>query len=302
MNNAKPFVKWAGGKRQLLDKFKEIYPKLLVNNKIDKYFEPFLGGGAVFFDIYNNYKINEAYLYDINEELILAYKVIQKEVFNLIELLRKIETQYKKLNEEKRELYYYELRDSFNLSRFNIDYSNYSENWKFRAAQIIFLNKTCYNGLFRFNSLGKFNTPIGSYKNPIICDDENLIEVSKALMCANIKIADFSEIINDIKRDSFIYYDPPYRPISKTSNFTSYTKNTFLDNDQIKLANIYKDLNKKNILQMLSNSDPKNIDKDDDFFDIIYKDFNIYRIPAKRFINSDANKRFEINEIIVTNY
>ncbi len=299
---AKPFLKWAGGKRQLLDKFKVFYPKELKKNKIKNYYEPFLGGGAVFFDIYNNFKIENSFLYDINEELILAYKVIKKEVYELIEILNRIQKQYKKLSEEKRKEYFYDLRESYNLNRFNIDYKHYSENWKFRTAQIIFLNKTCFNGLFRFNSQGKFNTPFGSYKNPTILDEINLVEVSKALDCAVIEKSDYTTIKKQIKKDSFVYYDPPYRPISKTSSFTSYSKSSFLDSDQIQLSELFKEINNKNVFQMLSNSDPKNINKNDNFFDDIFKEFNIYRIPAKRVINSDPKKRKEINEIIVTNY
>lgn len=299
---AKPFLKWVGGKRQLLEQFKEFYPIELKAKKIKNYYEPFVGGGAVFFDVAQNYEVENAYLYDINDELILSYKVIQKEIYKLIEFLNKYEKLYKKLSEKKQKEYYYEMRDSFNLNRFNIDYDKYSENWIPRAAQIIFLNKTCFNGLFRFNSKGAFNSPQGRYKNPKILDEQNLLNVSKLLEIATIKKADFREVTNDIKENSFVYFDPPYRPISKTSSFTSYTKLGFEDDQQIQLASLFYDLDKQGSKLMLSNSDPKNTDPEDDFFDSIYSNFNINRVNAKRSINSKADKRKSIKEIVVTNY
>lgn len=299
---AKPFLKWVGGKRQLLEQFKEFYPIELKAKKIKNYYEPFVGGGAVFFDVAQNYEVENAYLYDINDELILSYKVIQKEIYKLIEFLNKYDKLYKKLSEKKQKEYYYEMRDSFNLNRFNIDYDKYSENWIPRAAQIIFLNKTCFNGLFRFNSKGAFNSPQGRYKNPKILDEQNLLNVSKLLEIATIKKADFREVTNDIKENSFVYFDPPYRPISKTSSFTSYTKLGFEDDQQIQLASLFYDLDKQGSKLMLSNSDPKNTDPEDDFFDSIYSNFNINRVNAKRSINSKADKRKSIKEIVVTNY
>ncbi|MBC8196915.1 MAG: DNA adenine methylase [Candidatus Marinimicrobia bacterium] len=300
---AKPFLKWVGGKRQLLKSFQSLYPKLLKKKKIKNYYEPFVGGGAVFFDVVQNFEIENAFLYDINEELILTYLVIQNNVNELIDFLYRYDKQYKKLNEEQRKEYFYDLRKSFNFSRFNIDYNNYSENWISRAAQIIFLNKTCFNGLFRFNSKGEFNSPMGKYKNPKIVDEQNLLNVSKLLEITTIKKADYSKVINDLNGDStFIYFDPPYKPISKTSSFTAYSKTTFQDDDQIQLSKLFYDLNEKGYSLMLSNSDPKNIDPSEDFFDKIYKDYKITRVNAKRSINSNPNKRNSIKEIVITNY
>jgi len=299
---AKPFLKWAGGKGQLLEKFQSLYPTELKSKKIKTFYEPFLGSGAVFFDIAQNFNIESAYLYDINEELILTYKVIQKDVFKLIEFLYRYEKQYLKLNKEERKEFFYDQRTNYNLQRFNIDYSKYSESWFSRAAQLIFLNRTCFNGLYRVNSKGEFNSPVGDYENPTICDEKNLIAVHQVLQIAEIKKADFKEVINDLKNHSFIYFDPPYRPISKSANFKSYSKEDFRDNEQIQLAELYKSLNNKGLNLMLSNSDPKNNNPNDNFFDEIYKDFNIYRVPARRMINSDASKRGNINEIVVTNY
>ena len=241
-------------------------------------------------------------MYDINDELILTYKVIQRDVSKLIDFLYRYEKQYKKLDEVKRKEYYYELRENYNIQRFNIDYNKYSENWIPRVAQTIFLNKTCFNGLFRFNSKGGFNSPMGRYKNPKILDEPNLLNVSKLLEIATIKKADFREVKNDIRNNSFVYFDPPYRPISKTSSFTSYSKFNFQDDEQLQLASLFYDLDQQGHKLMLSNSDPKNTDPNDDFFEIIYSNFNIVRVDAKRSINSNGSKRNSIKEIVITNY
>jgi DNA adenine methylase len=300
--HAKPFLKWAGGKGQLLPRFQSLYPIELKEERIKTYYEPFLGSGAVFFDIAQNYPIKSAYLYDINEELILAYQVVQKDVFKLLEFLYRYQKTYFNLDKIQRSEFYYEQRTNYNLQRFNIDYNKYSENWVPRAAQLIFLNRTCYNGLYRVNLKGDFNSPVGDYNNPTICDEQNLLAVSKILDIAEVKKADFKEIIRNYRPNSFIYFDPPYRPISKTANFKSYSKHDFSDAEQKQLAILFKKLHLKGSKIMLSNSDPKNIDPNDNFFDSIYSDFNILRIPAKRLINSNASKRGSINELVVTNY
>jgi DNA adenine methylase len=299
---ARPFLKWAGGKGQLLPKFQELYPKQLVDKKIKTFYEPFLGSGAVFFDIAQNFDINSAFLYDINEELILTYKVVQKDVSKLLDFLYRYQRDYIKLDKLKRQDYFYSQRTNYNLQRFNIDYNKYSDLWLPRAAQLIFLNRTCFNGLYRVNSKGEFNSPAGDYDNPTICDEKNLLSVSKVLQIAEIKKADFKEIINDLKSKSFVYFDPPYRPISKTASFKAYSKHDFADNEQIQLAQLYKKLDSEGVKVMLSNSDPKNNNPNDNFFDEIYNGYNIYRVPAKRMINSNASKRGLINEIVVTNY
>ncbi len=299
---AKPFLKWAGGKGQLLKAFQGFYPEELKTKQIKNYYEPFIGGGALFFDIAQRYNIQSAFLYDINEELILTYRVIQQDVLNLIEYLNDYKKKYEKLDEEAQSAFYYKTRENFNKSRTKINYSKYSEEWILRAAQIIFMNKTCFNGLFRFNLKGEFNVPMGRYKSPKILDEQNLVKTSKLLEIAEIKKADFREVENDIVGNSFVYFDPPYRPISKTSSFTSYSKNKFEDTEQKKLAELFQRLNNKGIKLMLSNSDPKNNNIEDNFFDDIYMKFHIFRIPAKRMINSNAAKRNAINEIVVTNY
>ena len=299
---ARPFLKWAGGKGQLLDKFQELYPKQLKENKIKNFYEPFLGSGAVFFDIAQKYEIENAYLYDINEELVLTYKVIQNDVSKLTDFLYRYQKSYLKLDKTKRQEFFYDQRTNYNLQRFNIDYDKYSENWFPRAAQLIFLNKTCFNGLYRVNSKGEFNSPAGDYDNPTICDEQNLLAVNKVLQIAEIRKADFKEIITDLKSNSFVYFDPPYRPISKTASFKAYSKHGFEDNEQIQLSKLFKFIHEEGSSVMLSNSDPKNLDPNDNFFDVIYNDFNIFRVPARRMINSNAAKRGTINEIVVTNY
>jgi DNA adenine methylase len=299
---AKPFLKWAGGKGQLINAFRDFYPAELKNGQIKNYYEPFIGGGAVFFDVAKQYNIQSAVLYDINQELILTWRVIQQNVYQLIETLDLFQRNYEKLDDKAQSEFFYKTRDDFNRSLHKVDYSKYNDAWILRAAQIIFLNRTCFNGLFRLNQKGEFNVPAGRYKNPKILDEQNLIKVSKLLSVAEIKHAGFLAVENDIKENSFVYFDPPYRPISKTSGFTSYSKFKFEDAEQIQLGDLFNRLDQKGIKQMLSNSDPKTINPDDHFFDEMYKEFNISRVPARRMINSNPDKRDAINEIIVTNY
>lgn len=299
---AKPFLKWAGGKGQLLDTFQNFYPAELRVGEIENYYEPFVGGGAVFFDIAQRFNIGSAFLYDNNQDLILTYLTIQKNVDGLIDCVERYKKQYLKRNEIKRTEFYYKIRERFNALQPEINYNRFSKKWIERAAQIIFLNRTCFNGLFRFNSKGAFNVPEGRYKNPRILNEENLRKVSELLAIAEIKRVDFRELQKKVKGRSFIYYDPPYRPLNQTSSFTAYSRETFGDPEQKALAALFLELNKKGALQMLSNSDPKNHNPEDHFFDDLYQGFPIFRVPARRNINSNAAKRTPINEIIVTNY
>lgn len=299
---AKPFLKWAGGKGQLISMFRDFYPVELKTGEIKNYYEPFIGGGAVFFDVVQQYKVESAFLYDINPELILTYRVIQQDVFKLIEVLSSYRKWYEKSDEKAQNELFYNIRDEFNKDLHQTNFSKYNESWFKRAAQIIFLNKTCFNGLFRFNQKGEFNVPAGRYKNPKILDEQNLLKVSKLLSVAEIRNAGFESVEQDISGNAFVYFDPPYRPISKTSGFTSYSSFKFGDTEQMKLADLFNRLHEKGIKLMLSNSDPKNNDPEDHFFDEIYKNFKIARIPARRMINSNPAKRDAINEIVVTNY
>lgn len=301
--NAKPFLKWAGGKTQLLDELTKRLPEHIFKTMtIERYIEPFVGGGAMFFFLKSKYIIKQSFLFDINRELVIGYKVIQNNPKELINKLRLIEDMYLKKTKEKRKKLYYEIRDIYNNQMLNFDYNNYGNEWIERAAFLIFLNKTCFNGLFRQNKKGEFNVPHGSYKNPTICDEKNIFEVNKALKDTEIFCDDFTKSEDYIEKDSLVYFDPPYRPINATSNFTSYTKEGFNDEDQIRLACFFERMDKRGAFLMLSNSDPKNKNPKDDFFEKRYSKYKIERIQAKRYINCDASKRGEINELIITNY
>lgn len=300
---ARPFLKWAGGKTQLIAQLKANYPQALQLGQIKNYYEPFLGGGAVFFDLMNHFPIENFYLSDINEDLILTYQVVQKEVNVLIDLLEVYQKDYLKLDQTQRKTYFYQIREQFNQTRSQINYRTISKPAILRAAQLIFLNKTCFNGLFRQNQKGVFNVPFGDYKNPKILDVTNLTNVSDVLQKVILKTADFSELEKyEIDRDSFIYLDPPYRPISSTSSFTTYSKACFNEAAQMRLVEIFKKLDRQGVKLMLSNSDPKNFDKHDNFFEIHYTGFHIQRISANRMINSAGNKRGKITELLITNY
>jgi DNA adenine methylase len=303
----RPFLKWAGGKGQLLERLAIHFPKALANGTIHTYYEPFLGGGAVFFHVMQNYPIKFAHLMDANPELVLTYSVVQNGVDALIKHLGQMERDYLKLSEIKRRERFLKVRASFNREHSRTDFKEYSTTWVERAAQIIFLNKTCYNGLFRVNRDGGFNVPFGSYTKPTILDETNLRKASSLLEKAQIRLADFSELKSiqaKIKSGSFIYYDPPYRPLTSTSSFTAYSRSSFGDAEQMRLAEIFAGLDRKGIYQMLSNSDPKNSDPEDDFFEQIYPHYRntFYRVPASRSINSNPLRRGRINEIVITNY
>lgn len=303
VTSAKPFLKWAGGKTQLLSEFEKRLPAPILKTKvIDSYIEPFIGGGAMFFFLKRNYNVKNSFLFDINPELIIGYKTIQNNAKELIAILSQMEKEYLKKSEEDRKEFYYNVRENYNLQMNDFDYDNYNNEWIERTCYLIFLNKTCFNGLFRQNKKGGFNVPFGKYKNPTICDEKNINEVSIALKNTKIARADFSESRKYVEKNSFIYLDPPYRPLNKTSSFTSYAKDGFFDEDQIRLAHFFKEMDQRGAYLMLSNSDPKNEDPDDEFFDNLYTNFNIERVPAKRHINCDASKRGKINEIIVRNY
>jgi len=301
---AKPFLKWAGGKSQLLTTIEDKFPKeIKKSRKINKYFEVFVGGGALYFDLMNNYEVKESYIYDINPELILTYKVIKNNPKELIDLLFNLQEDYRPLEPEKRKKYYFDVRDDFNKNVENFDFEDEDSYAHIvRASQIIFMNKTCFNGLFRLNKKGEFNVPHGKYKNPLICDDKNIKAVSKTLKRTNIINGNYDESEDLIDENSLVYMDPPYRPLKTTSSFTTYAGFEFTDEHQIELGGFYKRISDKGAKAILSNSDPKNVDPEDNFFDDLYGDFNIERVQAKRSINSNAKKRGLINEILVTNY
>lgn len=291
----KPFLKWAGGKGQLIKEIEHYYP---FNDVITKYAEPFVGGGAVLFDILSKYNIKEIYISDINAELINTYLIIKHRINDLIGLLMEYQKSYIELDAEKRKVYYLRMRQKFNDLKIK---SDKTENIT-KAALMIFLNKTCFNGLYRVNKKGLFNVPMGSYKNPLICDERNLRAVSYKLQQAEIVCGSYKESAGFIDKHTFVYLDPPYRPLTKTSNFTAYTETPFTDAEQIELANFVGKIDKKGAKIVISNSDPKNANEDDEFFDNIYGKYNIKRVEAKRAINRNSDSRGKITEILISNF
>lgn len=300
---AKPFLKWAGGKSQLLPQMRCYYPAELGNGAIYRYIEPFLGGGAAYLDIAQRFDIEESHLFDINEELILTYRVVQHDPGALIEQLTAHRQHYVALSETARSAYFYCVRERYNAQKSSVDFQTYSSAWVERAADMIFLNKTCFNGLFRVNASGLFNVPFGHYRNPVIFEEENLLYISQLLQNATLHAGSFEACAFLVDKHSFVYFDPPYRPISPTASFTSYSRAKFDDNEQRRLAQFYGHLAAESGAKlMLSNSDPKNLDAKDNFFDDLYAPFTVRRVKAKRMINSVGDERGPINEILVTNY
>jgi len=266
------FVKWAGGKKQLIEQFKPLFPK-----EIKRYIEPFVGGGAVLFYVLKTYKPKEVFIFDINEELINTYEIVRDDVENLIIELKKLKSLHNKEH-------YYQIRaeNPQLLSKLT------------RASRFIYLNKTCFNGLYRVNLSGGFNVPIGSYKNPLVCPEEDLKEISKLLKNVKIINGSFKECLDFARKGDFVYFDPPYYPLNKTS-FTTYTKDKFLDEEQKQLKEVFSKLDKGGCKVMLSNSDSK-------FIKDLYKNYYISFVKATRMINCNASKRGKINEVVVRNY
>ena len=269
-----PVVKWVGGKRQLLEEITPLLPK-----RITSYCEPFLGGGAVLFSI----QPTRAIVNDLNEDLIIVYEVIRDDIETLIESLKKHENTAE---------YFYSIRD---MDRDKEAYRAMSRVEK--ASRLIYLNKTCFNGLFRVNSAGEFNSPFGHYKNPNIVNEPVLRAVSKYFNASNISFysEDFAETLSRVGKGSFVYLDPPYDPVSDTASFTGYNKGGFDRNEQIRLKQCCDELTKRGVKFMLSNSAT-------DFIKDLYRDYRITVVKAKRAINSDASKRGAIEEVLITNY
>lgn len=295
--NAKPFVKWAGGKSQLLPDIRKKYPEKL-GKTITKYCEPFVGGGAVLFDVLSNYETDEVLINDINSELTNTYSHIKHNLDDLLLVLAKMQDDFWPLETENRKKYYYKKRERFNCLK-----TNGGENANLeKAALFIFLNKTCFNGLFRVNKKGLFNVPMGAYKKPIICDKDNLTAISKLLQNVTIKHGDYKECLEFIDEKTFVYLDPPYRPLTSTSSFTSYSETNFNDKEQRELGAFVDSVTAKNAKVVLSNSDPKNSDEKDTFFDDLYGRYNILRVTAKRMINCNGENRGNISELLISNY
>ena len=271
---AAPVLKWVGGKRQLMSEIEKVLPKTYTT-----YYEPFIGGGAVLFEL----QPNKAVINDVNGELINLYNVIKDDVELLIEDLKK---------HENTPEYFYSIRE---LDRKKDKYENLSNVEK--ASRIVYLNKTCFNGLFRVNKAGEFNSPFGKYKNPNIVDEVTLRAVSKYFNKADIKIlnGDFEASLKGIRKGAFVYLDPPYDPVSNSANFTGYDKGGFNRDEQIRLKKLCDKLDKKGVKFLLSNSAT-------DFIKDLYKDYNIKIVKAKRAINSNGNARGEVDEVLVRNY
>lgn len=266
-----PIVKWVGGKRQLMYELEINMPKTY-----NRYFEPFIGGGALFFYL----QPDNAYISDMNEELINLYQVVRDNVDELITDLQKHD-----ISKE----YFMEIR--------NIDRTEEYQNWSNiqKASRFIYLNRTCFNGMYRVNSKGEFNVPFGHYKNPRILDENNLINCSNLLQKTEIKHADFSEILKKVKKGDFVYFDPPYVPLSETSSFTSYTKDGFNIDMQFKLRDVCDELDSMGVKFLLSNSDTQ-------FVNELYENYNIKKVFASRQINANADGRGKITEVLVRNY
>lgn len=266
-----PIVKWVGGKRQLMFELIKNMPK-----SYNRYFEPFIGGGALFFEL----QPEQAYISDMNEELINLYQVVRDNVDELIIDLKKHD-----ISKE----YFMEIR--------NIDRTEDYENWSSiqKASRFIYLNRTCFNGMYRVNSKGEFNVPFGHYKNPRIVDENNLTNCSNLLQRTEIRHADFSEILTKVQEGDFVYFDPPYVPLSETSSFTSYTKDGFDIDMQFKLRDVCDELDNKGVKFMLSNSDTKLVNK-------LYVNYEIKKVFASRQINANADGRGKITEVLVRNY
>jgi len=299
---AKPFLKWAGGKGRLLGQMDVYLPAALRDGRVRRYVEPFVGGGALFFYLREHFDFEAAYLFDRSPELALVYRVVQCDVQALIDSLQGLERSYLVLDDQERKTAFYDMRARFNEERSLLDYDSYGPRWIARAAQLIFLNRTCYNGLFRVNAGGNFNVPFGRYERPRICQRDNLLAASAALQGVHIGQGDFADSKSFVDDETFVYFDPPYRPISKTASFTAYASSVFDDAEQMRLADFYRDLDAKGALLMLSNSDPKNVDIEDDFFEKAYKKFRIERIQSRRAINSNGSARGKISELLILNY
>ena len=291
---AKPFLKWAGGKTQLITEIEKSLPYEITNKKFT-YVEPFVGSGAVLFWMLNNFpKLEKAVINDINADLINAYRIIASKPKELISILQILQNEYHNLDgkdEEKKE-YYYKKRELYNTRK---------EEKSGQAALFIFLNRTCFNGLYRVNKSNGYNVPMGSYKKPTICDDVNIFAVNNALQKVEILCGDYEATLNEAITNSFFYFDPPYKPLSNTSSFNSYAKDEFNDEEQIRLRNFCTKLDSLNYNWILSNSDVKGKDKNDNFFDDLYSDFNITRVDARRSINANPEKRGVLKELLITN-
>lgn len=291
---AKPFLKWAGGKTQLLTAIDSLLPPDTTDKKFT-YIEPFVGSGAVLFWMLERFKnLEKAVINDINTDLINTYRIISSNPKELISILQILQNEFHSIDdksEDKKE-YYYKKRELFNTRK---------EEKSGQAALFIFLNRTCFNGLYRVNRKNEYNVPMGSYKRPTICDKENILAVSEALQKVEILCGDYQETLNHSTKNSLFYFDPPYKPLSDTSSFNSYAKDEFNDQEQIRLRDFCHKLHSLKHSWILSNSDVKGNDSNNDFFDDLYSDYNIQRVDVRRSINANPEKRGKLTELLITN-
>ncbi len=290
---ARPYVKWAGGKSQLLPQFQLCYPPELASGQITRYVEPFVGSGAVLFDVASRFALSDLIVIDRNPRLMLTYEVIQSDVEALIARLEALQAQYWAADQKVRHALYYEMREAYNRRQAS-DVE--------QAAQFIFLNRTCFNGLYRVNRRGNFNVPMGRYRRPRIADADNLRRVHEVLQQVTLRVGDYRLATDFIDARTFVYCDPPYRPLTRTASFTAYSDELFTDQNQTELAAFARASSRAGARVMLSNSDPRNIDPADDFFDRLYHDFTISRLPARRSINSRSDRRGPVHELVITSY
>ena len=295
MTKAKPFIKWVGGKSQLISQLEPLLPADFDQKRDVTYIEPFVGGGAMLFNMLQAHdNISRAVINDINPDLTVCYETVRDRPDELVRSLASIQEDYYSVeNEEAKKAYYLRMRD-----RFNAKPADPVEN----TTLFFFLNRTCFNGLYRVNRAGKFNVPFGRYERPLICDAETIEADSKLLQNVTILTGDFEQTFEHIGGNTFFYFDPPYRPLSDTSSFNDYAKEAFNDAAQIRLKHFCDRLEAANIPFMLSNSDCKGNKDGDNFFDTLYSDYNIERVWASRSVNANPSKRGKLTEILVHNY
>ncbi len=293
---AKPFLKWAGGKGQLLAQLSGHLPEIIGKEPFT-YIEPFVGGGAMLFYMLQHFRnVQKVVANDINEDLIMSYHVVRDSVEPLVTKLTALERDYLLINDqEHRAMMFYDVRERYNQHQGDsID----------RVAQMLFLNKTCFNGLYRVNSKGRFNVPFGRYANPTICNAEVLRTDSQVLQSAKLLIChgDYAHTLQYVDGLTFVYLDPPYRPLDATSSFTAYTKGDFKDDDQRRLADFCRQLSATGCLWMQSNADCSAKNPADTFFEDLYHDCHISRVHAARSINANPSKRGKLTELLIKNY
>ncbi len=293
---AKPFLKWVGGKRQLLPVLEKNFPEGL-GDTVTRYAEPFLGGGATLFHVLSTHDIREVWVGDMNESLIATYRQVQENPDALMEHLADLENRYRAANVDERQQLFLQVREQYNtLDRFD------GKNQLVAAALFMMLNRTAFNGLYRVNSKGQFNVPHGKYSNPSFFSEENIKAASRTLQNVTIHHGPYTDCEKWLDENTFLYADPPYRPLNTSSSFASYTSSGFNDEAQERLAAFLKKQHDKGVKVMMSNSDPKNTDEGDDFFDDLYAWGAVRRVDARRSVNSVSSKRGPVKEILFTSY